>query len=175
MLTDETHPSGPERRICAGDRAGCRLWQPAQARDPETRPATIAKLIVQINSTDTTSDDMVMLKDAKCGTEATVPCAARLKRDWGTDVPVVLTSGGSRLGFSDPASGANDVQSLAFTIPKGSTDWHPFTISGQAASAALGDAAIYGHDGSGKLIGEQGCTVFSFSPQACRLQARLRM
>ena len=118
-------------------------------------------VVIWVNNSQTTKDDMVQLRDPIANHRRVLGCEAFLKNPQPADVAVVLTSPDGRLRFPTPA----DTTSAVLNLPKaGGTK--AFQISGEIASAAIGDAVIEAHKGTatGTVLGQAKVTVFSFSP-----------
>ena len=126
---------------------------------------------IQVNDTPIADDDMVMLRDSNCPDvdRPTVKCQVILKAAQATDTIIVLSCPDLRF--------PNETDTTkAVTIMAGGTA-ADFLISGETASANIGDATIKADLGTkdpvtgaitdtGTLLGEQKCTVFQISPSS---------
>ena len=113
----------------------------------------VVKVTVEVNDTAEENDDVVCRRSANPSGRPTIPC--RIKAEGAPDEGVAVTLTGSKLRFP----GENDT-SKELTLPS-SGAWVSFTISGQTASTAMGDAPIQVRHGgtNGDILAEKGVTV----------------
>jgi len=124
----------------------------------KTFSVRIVAIEVQINNTAATNDDLVALKCDFPPQRFNVNCQARLLGPAAVAGNVVLTNPDGRLRFPNPAN-----TTVALTLAANGA-FSAFQISGESASAALGDAVIQLHEDSatGFVITQKSVTVFSF-------------
>jgi len=126
-----------------------------------TKNASVRVLAVevQINNTPASNDDVVQVQCLHPARRPTVPCRIRVLGPAASAVNVVLTNPDGRLRF--PNAG-NTTMSLALAANNAFT---AFSISGETASAAKGDAKIEArlNSAAGAVVGGAAVTVFTFS------------
>ena len=118
---------------------------------------------IQVNNTAATSDDLVLLRCQHPARQPTVNCQVRLTSNETSPVTVVVHDPTGRLLF--PNAGT-----VTLTLPV-SQAFVPFQISGQKASAAIGDALIEARvtNLSGQVAGKRPVTVVSFGSAKMKL------
>jgi hypothetical protein len=113
---------------------------------------------IEINNTPATNDDLVRIKCEHPAGRSLVNCRIRATGSPANDATIVLTNPDGRLRFPNVGDTTTTV-----TVPR-SGAWVPFQISGEAPSAAIGDAVIQAHcnTADGELKGTKAATVFWF-------------
>ncbi|HEX8110132.1 MAG TPA: hypothetical protein VF516_20520 [Kofleriaceae bacterium] len=122
------------------------------------RSVTVIAIQVEINNTPAVNDDIVQLHCTHPAQRPVVHSRLRIAPAAPAAIPVLLTNPDGRLRFPDPAH-----TTLAVTLAANGA-WSTFDISGQTASAAIGDAHIQVHrtNASGVILGRRDVTVFHF-------------
>lgn len=113
------------------------------------------------------NDDLVRLKAKFPDKRFEVNCNARLKKAASTSRKVVLKNPDGELGF-----GATGAATLDLTLPANGSAV-AFTITGETASTAIGDAVIEVHldNAGGPVCKKQKITVVSLDPASVSLAA----
>lgn len=128
---------------------------PSQQPSPSPRPAPTVE--IQVNNTAAATDDLVLLRSQHPARRPAVSCQIRLTSNETGPVTIVLHDPAGRLLFPAAAS-------VTLTLPV-SKAFVAFQISGQNASAAIGDALVEARVGtvSGPVAGRTPVTVVSFA------------
>ena len=130
-----------------------------------TKTVTVAvhSLDIQINNTTATNDDLVVLNSTHPAQQFNVNCQMRLQGPSVGNVTVVLSNPDGRLRFPGPGN-----TTVNLTLDAAGA-FSPFTISGNAASAAIGDAVIHIALTNGSEITTKNVTVVSFDQGSMQL------
>jgi hypothetical protein len=129
---------------------------PAPSSQPSPSPRPAPAVEIQINNSATAADDLVLLRSQHPARQPAVSCQIRLTSTEQGPVTVVLHDPSGRLAFPAAAS-------VELTLPA-SKAFVSFQITGQNASAAIGDALVEARAGSvtGPVAGRRAVTVVSF-------------
>ena len=128
---------------------------PSQQPSPSPRPAPTVE--IQVNNTAAATDDLVLLRSQHPARRPAVSCQIRLTSNETSPVTIVLHDPAGLLLFPTAAS-------VTVTLPV-SKAFVAFQISGQTASAAIGDAVVEARVGTvtGPVAGRKPVTVVSFA------------
>jgi len=150
-----------KRKNKAKNRAGAKKdakKRPKKKTKEKKKKCPCPTMVIQINNTSKTKDDLVPLKCTHPSSRTNVDCRIRVKKKTTQDTNVVLTNPDGRLRFPGPGD-----TTKSLTLPKDGS-WVSFQISGEALSKKLGDAVIKAHCNSatGPLGTKKKVTVFWF-------------
>jgi GT2 family glycosyltransferase len=142
-LSDSAHHAGGLATVRLGPSIG-----------PSKPPTPTVE--IQVNNTPTANDDVVRVHCIHPPSRPTINCQIRLTSNETVPVTVVLRDPTGRLSFP-----LNPTVTLTLPVSKA---FVPFTISGENASVAIGDAVIEAHIGAaaGPIAGTRPVTVVSF-------------
>jgi GT2 family glycosyltransferase len=152
--------SGVADRLLVSPSAGPSV---GPSHGPSPSPPPTPTVEIQVNNTPATNDDLVLLRCQHPARHPTVTCRIRLTSNATRPVTVVLHDPRGRLLFPDAAT-------VTLVLPV-SKAFVAFQISGQQASAAIGDARIEArvNNLSGQVAGTKPVTVVSFGNASLRI------